>query len=564
MKSVPQSTQKNQLIIIFLTYLIFASIFGYAYRYALSPDGISLLRLAGYIAEGNFQQSVTRVWQPLISWLFSPFIFLGFEGLTAARIVISLSGAGLLLCTWFMALRFDLSKSMRLIALLIAALLISFWSVHLIADDVLFAALILCYIYFVTGPEILTNRKTSFYCGIIGGVSYLAHHYAFPFFFAHFPLLLVLRGYFDRDKEGYPMKKVLISWGVGIAGFLIIVSAWVGAVSVKYGELTISSKGSVARAAIGPEKKGHPFFAGGLYKPKYNYAMHVYEDPSEVKFNTWSPFESKEYFVHQLNLIIENINAIINNFVKQSPFFTFPFVVGIIILIPISLLLNPLTKAKKYMYCWIILTFSVYSSGLILIIARSPRRFYAFMIIFILLSFHFLEELKNSISDVISDRRKKIMTFYLLIIIVSAFTLKPGMHFLRALNNVIAIDQVNPYREIAEQIKAVEFPSPYAIIRSAQKPHTDYYIAYFVDKQLLGRPMSTDVEGVTKELKAADAKSLIVFDNPGIVEKLRKDKRYIHAGALILKNNKKYLNPINTKVDQITGWDKEVNIFTLK
>lgn len=564
MKSVSQSTKKIQLAIIFLTYLILALIFGFAYRYAMNPDGISQLRLAGYIADGNFQHSVTHAWSPLISWIFSFFIYLGFEGLTAARISISLCGAGLLLNAWFMTLRFDLSQNIRLIASLIAALLISFWTIQFIAADVLFAALILCYLFFTTEPDILKTSKTPFFCGLIGGFSFLAHHYAFPFFLVHFPAILFLRGYIDRNRRGFHLKKILISWGVGITGFFIIASIWVAVVSVKYGHFTISSKGSIAHASLGPKDTGHPFFSGGLYKPRDTYAIHVFEDPSEVEFKTWSPFESKEYFIHQLKLIKMNINYIFKHFVRESPFFTYPFIVVTLSLIPIALLLNPLNKRKKYLYSWVIITFSIYCSGFLLITARSPRRFYALMVIFLFLSLHFLEELKNGIGHIVTKRRKKFITYYILIVVVLAFTLKPSIQFIKSFKTVVTLDQVNPYREIAEQIRTIEFPSPYAIIRSAQKPYTDYYIAYFLKKQLLGRPVSRDAEGITKELREADAKTLVVFDNMEIVEKLMKDKRYMHVGTLILENNKKYLNPINTKIDQITGWDKKINIYKLK
>lgn len=564
MKSLSQSTKKIQLTVIFLTYLIFAMIFGFAYRYAMNPDGISLIRLAGYIAEGNFKQAVTSAISPLSPWLFSSFILLGFDGLTAARISISLSGAGLLLSAWFMTQRFDLSNNMRFIALLIAALLISFWTIQFIAADVLFAALILYYLYLTTDPNILKNRKITFFCGIVGGFSYLAHHYAFPFFLVHYPAILFLKGFIDRNKEGFPLKKVLISWGIGIIGFLIVASIWVTVMSVKYNHITISSKGSIAHGSLGPKGKGHPFFTGGLYKPKDDYAIHVFEDPSEVDFKPWSPFENKEYFFHQLKLIKMNVNYIFKHFVRESPFFTYLFIVATLSLIPIAFLLNPLNKKKRYLYSWVIITFSIYCSGFVLIIARSPRRFYALMVIFLFLSLHFLEELKNGIGHIVTNRRKKFITYYMLMIIVLAFALKPGIQFIKSFKTVITIDQVNLYREIAEQIKTIEFPSPYAIIRSAQKSHTDYYIAYFVNKQLLGRPKSTDVEGVTKELRAADTKSLVVFDNLEIVDKLKEDKRYIHAGTLLLDNNKRYLNPINTEIDQITGWDKEVNIFKIK
>ncbi len=555
---------KLQLLIAFFTYLICATIFGLAYRYAVNPDGIGELRLAGYIAEGNFQRSISSGYSPFIIWLYSLFIFLGFDGLTAARIAIALCGAGLLLGAWFMALRFDLSQNMRLIAVLITALLISFWTIQFIAPDVLFAALLLWYLYLVTGPDTLSKRKVSFSCGIIGGFSYLSHHYAFPFFLAHFPVILFLRGYIDRNKKGFPLKKIFMSWGVGIVGFFIIAFIWVAVVSAKYGHFTISSKGPVAHAAVGPKGKGHPFFSGGLYKPRNAYAIHVFEDPSEVQFKTWSPFENKEYFMYQLKLIKDNSVYIFNHFVKQSPFFVYAFVMGILVLIPIAYLLNPLNNEKKFMYLCLILTFTIYNSGFLLIVARSPRRFYALMIVFLLLSFHFLEEFRNGIRDVVTSRRGKILTNYLLIIAVFAFSLKPGVHLLKSINNIITIEQVNPYREIAEQINTVQFPSSYAIIRSSQKNYTDFYIAYYLKKQLLGRPMSEDVEGITKELKAADAKSLLVFDNLDIVEKLKNDKRYIHIASIKLKRDNRYLYAVNIKQDVIKGWDDAVNIFVLK
>ncbi len=101
--------------------------------------------------------------------------------------------------------------------------------------------------------------------------------------------------------------------------------------------------------------------------------MHVYEDPSEVKFNTWSPFESKEYFIHQLKVIKDNFVYILNHFVNKSPFFTKAFVIGNLAFIPIAFLLNRLNDEKKFLYAWVIITFIVYCSGFLLIIARSPR-----------------------------------------------------------------------------------------------------------------------------------------------------------------------------------------------
>ncbi|MBI5739870.1 MAG: hypothetical protein HZA16_04035 [Nitrospirae bacterium] len=565
MKSFPLSANRIYLIVSFTAYLIFASIFGYAYRFAMNPDGVSELRLAGYIAEGNFMQSVSSGFSPLVVWLYSPFILSGFDGLTAARITIALCGAGLLLCVWLLALRFDLPQNDRFIAVMIAVPLISFWTVQFISPDVLFAALILCYIYLVTDPDILTGRKASFFCGVAGGFAYLAHHYALPFFLIHFPALLLTRGYMDRDKEGLPWKKILLSWGKGMIGCLMIASVWVGIVSAKYGHLTVSTKGGAAHAIMGPKDtdRRHPFFVGGLFKPRDAYAIHVFEDPSEVKFKTWSPFESKEYFMHQLRVIKDNAVYILNHFVIQSPFFTYAFVVVVLALIPVSFLLNPLNSEKKFLYSWVVITFGVYCSGFLLLIARSPRRFYSLMIIFLLLSFHFMEGIRNSVGGIIPKQRMKALTCFLLLITVSAFTIKPGIHFLKSVKDIIAVNQISPYKEIAGQISTVNFPAPYAVIRTAQKSHTDYYIAYFLNKQLLGRPLSSDMEGITKELEAAGVRSLLVFDNAEVVEKIKKDGRYIHLTQQKLRKDIRYAHAVNIEQDNITGWDEEVNIFQL-
>ena len=569
MKSVSPSKTKMQLTIILLTYLLFALIFGFAYRYAINPDGISLLRLSSYLAEGNFQQSVTSGWSPLIIWVTAPFLFFGLDGLSAARVAIALCGAGLVLASWLLTIRFNLSDNNRFIALLLVALLVSRWSVFTIAADVLVASLTLFYLYLITEPDILKRQKIAFLCGIVGGFSYLAHHYAMPFFLAHFPAILLLRGYINRDKAGLPWKKVFISLGSGIAGFLIISSIWIGVVSAKYGQLSISSKGGAAHAIMGPKDidRRHSFFVGGLFKPRDAYAMHVFEDPSDIKFKTWSPFESKEYFIHQLKVIKGNAIYILNHFVNNSPFFTYAFIIGILSLIPVAILLNPLDDRKRFLYSWVILTFCVYSSGFLLLIARSPRRFYALMVIFVMLSFHFMEEIRNALKDKLSYNAGRMLPVYLLIIVVSAFTIKPGLQLMRSVKYIMTHEQVNAYAEIAGEINTVEFQSPYAIIRSSQKVHTDTFIAYYMGKQLLGRPLSCDADGITSELSAAGARSLLVFDNPEIVEELKSDNRYVHLASKKLKDGERYGHTVNINIidhEIITGWDSEVNIFALK
>jgi hypothetical protein len=559
----------KHLIIILVSYAVFALIFGYAYRFAMNPDGIPLLRFAGYIAEGKVQQAVASGWSPLLPWLIAPLLAVGFNGLTAARITIGLCGAGMLLCSWLLSSRFALSRDVGFIVLLILSILISFWTIQFIASDVLVATLTLFYIYLVTDSTILNNKKVSFLCGLIGGFSYLAHHYALPFFMVHFPAMLFLKAYIERDKDIFLMRKVLISWILGICGFIIVAFVWVGAVSAKYGNLTISSKAPIAHAAMGPGdlSSRFPHFYGGLNKPENEYSIHIFEDPSGLKFETWSPFESMESFIYQLNLIKDNIFYILDHFVTLSPFFTRSLMIGVIAIMLIACFLVPLNSGNRYLYSWVITTFAIYCSGFILIIAKSPRRFYALMIVFILLAFHFYEELRSGLRDCIPDGRQKIVTLGIMIIFISAFVMKPSVNLLKSIRNIVSYEQVNPYEEIADQINTVRFSSPYAIIRSSQKPTTDLYIAYYLKKQLLGRPLARDVNGITEELYRAGAKSLLVFDKPELVDILNDDDRYIHLDSVRLENNERYDKMVSINIKDfeiISGWDKEVSVFKLK
>lgn len=555
--------QRIQLIIILIVYTFFATIFGFAYRYAINPDGISIMRLAGYIAEGNFQQSVSGAWSPLLSWLISIFLFLGFNELTAARMVIGLSGAGFVFGVWKLAVRFELSDKIRFLAVIIAALLISDWTIRFICADVLIAALLVLYLNIVTRPDLLLQRKAVFWAGIVGGIAYLAKNYAFPFFMVHFPAMLILNYFFNKHEKTVAKKNIFISCLVGIAAFFLVASIWITALSVKYGEFTITKKGSISHSLMGPEAdrlKNSPFHSG-LHKPDNDYALHIQEDHSGLSYSRWSPFESKEYFMHQLSLIKMNLVYIFNHFVNLSPFFVYAFVVGVLTIIPVAFLLSKPDKSKKYLYSWIIMTFAIYCPGYILLIARSPRRFYMLMIIFVFLSFHCVEILLNSVQDRISEKRKRIFVSYLLLIVVAAFAVKPGIHLMRSTMNLMTVDYVNSYKEMASQIITSDFSSPYAFIRSAQKNHTDYYIAFYLKEQFLGRPLSGDIKGLTNELLKVNARSLIVFDNLELVESLKKDDRFIHESTINLKEDSRYLNPLNTEIDQISAWDRNVNVF---
>lgn len=559
-----------QLPIIVFTYLILATIFNVDYRYNLSPDTISYIRLAEYIADGNFHRSVVMAWSPLFPWLMSLFLLLGLDGLTAANIVVVLSGLLFLIVSWKLSLRFELSGIFRFIAMLTLAVLVADFSVRYAGPNLLMAALIAGYFYLITDPYILKKNRNAFIAGMVAGTAYLAKQYAFWFALIHLPLSLILRAYMERGKGNVSfMKKNLRPIISGMTGLLLIALLWIGIVSLKHNRIIISPSGKIAYSVMGPDdvdRRPSPFY-GGLQKPNNNYSIHIYENPSELKYKSWSPFESKDYLLHQINLILLNSGYIIDHFVRKSFFFLYPSVVGMLMLIPIALALTPLNNERKFIYVWTAITYIIFCSGLILTYARSPKYLYVLMMIFLIINFHFIEKLINAIHDRLSARKLKYLTIFLLVIVVSAFTFKPGVHLSKSIKNIITKEQVNPYSNIARQILEVDFPEPYAVVRASQKPHTDYYIAYYLKKQFLGRPLSSEIDEITKEIKEVEGKSILVFDNEQLVVNFKKDGRYIHLGSIKLKDDTRYSNLANIDSD-VTGklhkWDKEVNVFEFR
>lgn len=539
-KYIP-SSQKIQLSIILITYIFLASVFGFAHRYIIDPDGVSYLRLAGYIAEGNFQRSVTGYWSPLISWCMAPFLFLGIDGLITLRIVMALWGIPLVISIWLLASRFNISNDAKFIVMLIATLIAANWSSSLVTPDLLLMTLILFYLYVVTNPNIFTHKKISFLCGIIGGVAYLSKHYALPFFLVHFPLMLILMKY-TRNK-GVSFKAGLVHLVIGLIGFLMISSPWISLMSSKYQRLTISSSGNTTRAIAGPFKHPtvHRSFTG-LHKPDNDYAIHTWEDPTGMDNETWSPFENKKYFIYQLKLSLNNILTIIKYFISNS------FVFGLLAIccVPVAFLRNLHNPEKGFLYGWSVITVIIYCSGYIISWANQDRYFLPVMMVSLLLSFHFFEELKVrflSHEQKEASTWKKYVLLSLFIVLALSFSKASAGRFLWSVTAKINTDNINHNKELAEDILTIDFPEPYVILNSDGRAAYDLYWAYYLKKQLLGRPVSGNLEEMTRELEAANAKSLIVFNNPAMVKELKSSDKYIHRSSI--RNN-------------------EINIFILK
>lgn len=58
----------------------------------MNADGIAYMRIAHYWATGQTGLMVSGYWGPLLSWLMAPWLWIGMEPLTAARVAMAISG----------------------------------------------------------------------------------------------------------------------------------------------------------------------------------------------------------------------------------------------------------------------------------------------------------------------------------------------------------------------------------------------------------------------------------------------------------------------------------------
>lgn len=175
------------------------------------------------------------------------------------------------------------------------------------------------------------------------------------------------------------------------------------------------------------------------------------------------------------------------------------------------------------------------------------RYFYIIYLIALLLSFNFIQEIIKNVKteQTVNLSIIRNLKVYIVLFAVLSFSLSPTIDFYHSVKK-LTDKQSNIYKRIADRLSSVEFYEPYAIVGSGSAPFMGLYVAYYSKKKFLGKPRSTDIEGITKEVKAAGAKSIIVLGSMKILENLKNDENYRH----IIKLKKGEL-----------GWDAERNEY---
>lgn len=480
------------LILILYTSLAIFSI--YYHHYIIGADGISYISIADKYLMGDWSNAINGYWSPLYSWLMIPimsFYYNPYDRIYIPRIVSLIIGFFVIISLSRLSSSFKLDISTERVLLLTSIPMILFYSIFYDTPDVVVLFLLLCYFSLIFNENYPNKWIYGAMCGFFGGMAFLGKTYNFLFFIVHFIFFNYL--YYSKDYRFYKknIKRNLI---VGMVVFLTISGLWIGTISSEYDKLTIGTATEYNHAITGPEYPDHPVYFVGLIKPPNPSATSTWEEPSLVKLDDWSPFESKEYFEFQLRLIQDNI-------IRSIIIVEYYSILSLVIII-ISLYLYFESKMKQSFnnrLNYIILTLFIYSSGYLLIHIQD-RYLWPIIILLMFCGFYLVSNLHDN--EIISLKLKKIF----LIILMFSFIFSPAYELFIYPNSDNNDYKLSKTLEMDYNIRGK--------IASNKNWGNTLAISYFLKSQYYGLPLNTDnYTEMEKELNIHNINYYFVWDN---------------------------------------------------
>ncbi|MGA2499370.1 MAG: hypothetical protein ABSH20_16645, partial [Tepidisphaeraceae bacterium] len=328
-----------------------------AYCDMVNPDGFCYARRAAYLARGQWWASISGYWSPLICWCMAPLLRCGMDGVHAARVVLGLGGAGLVLAFgWMLRAVLEWHWGLRLAAASLLAPAAAAMAMRQISPDTLLGAVLMGYLALAGRRDLLERRWIAVGAGLLGGLAYLAKAYAFPFVLVHLPLTIAMLAWMLRRQGRFHTgRNAMVSITLALAGFALLAGPWVAVLSWRYGQLTISTSGARAHAQVGPGDAGS---AWDWNRPVPDPYIIPPENHEFLRCAFWSPFSSRQAWSHQLHVVRNNAQTLDRTFRLYAP-------VGLalagIALLPLTMWLQP--RGRRWQGIWLGLTLALYCAG---------------------------------------------------------------------------------------------------------------------------------------------------------------------------------------------------------
>jgi len=284
-------------------YLVGLALLGVYFRHALNTDAAAYVRIASYYAAGKVDLAVSGYWAPLLSWLMAPLLKVGLPELAVGRLAMGFSALVFLAGSIAAYRAFKLPVMWVDTGAILTAACGLYWSVRFITPDLLLSGLIGIAVYCLIKGESSPGLWNELAAGIVWGLAYLAKSIALPLAILtilSFSGLALLTKSVDRAA-------LLRKFTTTVLAFGLVVGPWITVISLKYGRPTFSTAARISHALTGPGdlERYHPF-ARTFHRPEPG-RVTSWEDPSNMAYHYWSPFQSSAYATHQVRVVLRNL-----------------------------------------------------------------------------------------------------------------------------------------------------------------------------------------------------------------------------------------------------------------
>lgn len=495
-----------------LAYLIFGVYFLPFFQFQINADGTAIIAIARALINFDQNGAINAYWGITSSLLLAPFLLLPiqippnfiYKISTFPVAIFGLIGFYYLLC------RFFLTKLVKIILLIISILLFIYFSFYSVSSDLLIVTLLIWYLVIIFTPNFYKRTWWGIFCGILTGLLVITKEYFLYFFILHFFVVFIILIFKERQKR--IRRQVLTFFGIAIALFLLIASIWSVVLFTKYHAFMFGSRGTVNLKLFSPKLSEYPFFTDGLIKPPNKFGYGAWDEPTLLNMQSWSPLESTEYFLFEVNTTLKNIQNLWNIYNSFSILSTPIFLTGIIFLI-IRLKKDPDRETRNLLI--ILTTILLFPLGYITL-SVEPRYFWIENILLLLLAGYLLSKIRLG--------QKPILIILILIVLLS-FAKAPR-------------DYLWHYRNIDhtfyDQSKILkEYGISDKNIASNTNWHQNLYISMYNNNKYYGLvKRSEDYNGHVSELRSNNIDYYLSWDEDPYIDDFRKNFKEINISGI--------------------------------
>lgn len=493
------------LAVVGVTFFI---LIAYRFRHELGIDAISYISIAQQYANGLFSAAANAYWSPMISWLMSPLIAFGLDGVAAFLTINVLAASFVLTFGAYMVWRMTAQKFMPALIFMLISFPLLYDSIRILTPDLL--TLVWVVIFVTTAVKVSQiipikgqEWQWAVAIGAIGAFGYFVKLYLVPVFVA-FLLLWGLTCLVDQKSKRLRIN-TLRFFAFCFFFFGLFSLPWVVSLSVKYDGVMMGSSASVNMSAK---------FATGsasakieqLDAPPNEYAVSFGEDRTTqaVKGGEGPNSSAQEKLAYYINERLKAWPYFLNR-ISSLWLFTLP----VIIMTGIGALLGAIRWRRSDYPVVVLWTLTlVYTLGYAAIAGTSSgggnvRYYWPITLLSILLACILLPRLKDCIWKIGGVMRKGAFA-----VLVACIVIVPYVHYLVGVTYFSSIPILNPAALIPSERVIIPHPfeeaQPMPIKELADKIEIDgsvpsgsrlvgdnyrmtMYLAYYLDSQVFGR-----------------------------------------------------------------------------